>query len=90
LFYSLTSILSSRWYADTGVLSLAPLKRLAISTRVVPSEPRPQPLCAEPLLVHVEEGLAVAIVVEETGALPPPVTATTVEEGRTTVETTAP
>jgi hypothetical protein len=40
--------------------------------------------------VHVEEGLAVAIVVEETGTLPPPVTATTLEEGRTTVETIAP
>jgi hypothetical protein len=37
----LTLILSSRKHADTGVLSLAPLRRLALSTRVMPSEPRP-------------------------------------------------
>jgi hypothetical protein len=69
------------------VLSLAPLKRLALSAQVVPSEPRPQ---AEPLPVQVEEGLVVATVVEEPGAPPLPVTAAIVEEGRTVTETTAP
>jgi hypothetical protein len=86
----LTSILSSRRYANTGVLSLTPLKRLAQSARVIPSEPRPEPPCADPLPAQVEEGLAVATAVEELGAPPPPVTATTVEEGRMAVETAAP
>jgi hypothetical protein len=66
----LTSILSSRRYVDTGELSLAPLKRLAQSAWVVPSEPRPQPPCVEPLPAQVEEGLLVATVVEESGAPP--------------------
>jgi hypothetical protein len=83
LFCSLTSILSSRRYDDTGVLNLAPLKRLAQSVRVVPSEPRPQLPCAEPLPVQVEEWLAVATTVEESGAPPPPVTTSAIEEGRT-------
>jgi hypothetical protein len=48
---SLTLILSSRRHADIGVLSLAPLKLLALSARVMPSEPRPQPPCVESLLV---------------------------------------
>jgi hypothetical protein len=56
----------------------------------MPSEPCPQLLCAKPLLVEVEEGLAVATVVEELGAPPLPVIATAVEEGRTDAETTAP
>jgi hypothetical protein len=60
----LTLILSSLRYADIGVLSLTPLKRLALSAWVLPSEPRPQPLCTEPLSVQVEEGLAVATLVE--------------------------
>jgi hypothetical protein len=90
LFCSLTLILSSRRYADTGVLSLAPLKCLAQSARVVPSELRPQPPCAEPLPTQVEEGLAMATAVVESDAPPPPVTAAVVEEGRTTVETAAP
>jgi hypothetical protein len=90
----LTSIPSSRRYADTDMLSLAPLKRLAQSARVVPSEPRPQPACAELLPAQVEELLPMATAVEESGAPPPPVieveesgapplsaTATTVEEG---------
>jgi hypothetical protein len=72
------------------VFSLAPLKRLALSARVVPSEPRPQPPCTEPLPVQVEEGLAIAVVVEESGVPPPSVAAAAVEEGRTVTETTAP
>jgi hypothetical protein len=40
--------------------------------------------------VQVEEGLALATVVEESGAPPPPVTAAIVEEERTVTETTAP
>jgi hypothetical protein len=81
LFCSLTLILSSRRYADTGVLSLAPLKWLTQSALVVPSEPRLQPPGAEPLLVQVEEGLVMATAVEESGAPPPPAPAASVEEG---------
>jgi hypothetical protein len=72
--------LSSCRYADTGVLSLAPLKRLA----------HPQPSCAEPLPTQVEEGLVVASAVEESGVPPPPVTAAAVEEEQTAMETAAP
>jgi hypothetical protein len=72
------------------MLSLAPLKRLALSARVMPSEPRPQPPYAKPLPVQDEEGLAVDTAVEESGAPPPPVTAVVVKEGRTVTETTAP
>jgi hypothetical protein len=61
------------------MFSLAPLKRLALSARVVPSEPCPQPPCIEPLPVQVEKGLAVAVVVEESGAPPPSVAAAAVE-----------
>jgi hypothetical protein len=89
LFRLLNLFLSSRRYANTGVLSLAPLKRLAQSERVVPSEPRPQPLRAEPLQVQVEEGLVVASVLEELGVLPPPMITAVVEEGRMIVETAA-
>jgi hypothetical protein len=73
----------------TVVLSLGPLKRLALRARVVPSEPHPQPPYAEPLPVQVEEGLAVATVVES-ATLPPPATATVVEEERAVEETAAP
>jgi hypothetical protein len=56
----------------------------------MPSKPRPQPPYVESLLVHVEEGLAMATVVEESGAPPPLVAATVVEVGRTVTEMTAP
>jgi hypothetical protein len=72
------------------VLSLVPLKRLAQSARVVPSEPRPQPLCTELLPAQVEEGPTVDTAMEESGAPPQLVTAAAVEDGRTTVETVAP
>jgi hypothetical protein len=77
-------------YADTGVLSLAPLKHLALSARVVPCEPRLQPPCAEPLPEQAEEEPTVVTAVKEPSALPPPAAATTVEEGQTAVETAAP
>jgi hypothetical protein len=51
LFCLLILVLSSRRHADTSVPSLVPLKRLALSARVTPSEPLPQPPYAEPLLV---------------------------------------
>jgi hypothetical protein len=90
-FCSLILIPSSRRHADTSVLSLAPLKRLALSARVVPSEPHPQPPYGEPLSVQVEEGLIVATVVEESATPPSPVVAAaTVEEERTVMETTTP
>jgi hypothetical protein len=43
LFYLFTLLLSSRRYADTSVLSLAPLKRLAQSAQVVHAKPIPSP-----------------------------------------------
>jgi hypothetical protein len=76
-------------HADTGILSLAPLKHSALSARVVPFEPRPQPPYAEPLPVQVEEGLAAATAVEEPAAPPPP-DAAAVAEVRVVTETIAP
>jgi hypothetical protein len=66
-------------HADTSVLSFVPQKRLALSARVVPSGPRPQPPYAKPLPVQVEEGLAVSIVVVDSGLPPPPVAAAVAE-----------
>jgi hypothetical protein len=81
--------LSSCRYADTGVLSLAPLKLLVLSTRVVPSEPHSQTPHAEPLPPQAEEEPVVVVAVEEPSAPPPLVAVVVVEEGWTTVETTA-
>jgi hypothetical protein len=55
--------------ADTGVLSLAPLKRVALSAHATPSEPHSKPPYADPLLVQDKEGLVVAVEVEEIVAL---------------------
>jgi hypothetical protein len=52
----LSLLLSSYRYADTGMLSLVHLKRLAQSARVVPSEPRPQPPCSESLPRRLKRG----------------------------------
>jgi hypothetical protein len=71
------------------VLSLALLKRLALSAWVMTSEPRPQPPCAKPLPARAEEGPAIIATAKESSALPPPVAATVVEEGQPAVETTA-
>jgi hypothetical protein len=90
LFCLLALLLSSRRYADTSVLSLAPLKCLAQIARAVPSEPRPQPPCAEPLSGQAKERLAVATAMEESAVPPPLLTAAAVEEERTAMETTAP
>jgi hypothetical protein len=81
LLCSLTLLLSFRSYADTGVLSLAPLKCLALSARVVPSEPRSQPPRVGPLPAQAEEGPVVVAAVEEPSTPPPRVAAITVEEG---------
>jgi hypothetical protein len=56
----------------------------------MPSEPHPKPPYAEPLPVQVDEGLAVATAVEDSGAPPPSVTSAVVEEEQTVTETTAP
>jgi hypothetical protein len=80
---------SSHRHADTGVLSLTPLKRLALSTRVVPFEPCPQPPYVELLSVQVEGGLAMATVVEES-AVPPPAAAAVIKEEQTVRDTIAP
>jgi hypothetical protein len=83
-------VLFSGRHTDTGVLSLTPLKCLALSTGVVPSEPHPEPPYVEPLPVQVEEELAMATAVEELAASPPPVAAAVVEEERVVMEMTAP
>jgi hypothetical protein len=83
-------VLSYCRHADTNVLSLVSLKRLALSARVVPSEPRPQPSSAESLPVQVEEGLAVSVAVEESAAPSSPAAATVVGEERVVTEMTAP
>jgi hypothetical protein len=64
-------LLSSRRYADTSVLSLVPLKHLALNAREVPSEPCSQPPRAEPLPTQAEDGPAMVAAVEEPSALPP-------------------
>jgi hypothetical protein len=56
----------------------------------MPFEACPQPPRAELLLVWVEEGLAMATVVDESGTPSSPVTTAAVEEERTVAETAAP
>jgi hypothetical protein len=73
----------------SSILSLAPVKRLALSARVVPFEPRPQPQYTKPLPVQVEEGLVVAVTVEESAA-PFPSAATVVGVERVVTTMTAP
>jgi hypothetical protein len=63
---------------------------LALSARVVPSKPHPQPPYADPLPVQVDEGLAVATVVEESVTPPPPMATAIIVDERTVTETTAP
>lgn len=77
-------------HADTDVLSLAPLKRLALSVRVMPSETQTQPPCTVPLPMLVGEGLVVAITVEESVVLLPPAAAALMGEEQTTLVTAAP
>jgi hypothetical protein len=72
------------------VLSLAPLKRLALSARVVTSEPHPEPPSTESLPAWVEEEPTVVAVVEESSAPPLPIPATAVEERQMVAETVAP
>jgi hypothetical protein len=73
------------------VLSLAPLKCLALNARVVSSEPHPQPLSTEPSPSRAEEEEpAVVAAAEESIAPPPPVPAVAVEEGQTAAEAAAP
>jgi hypothetical protein len=62
------------------VLSLVPLKRLALSARMVSSEPRPQALSTEPAAPRAEEEPAAVAALEESSAPPPPVPAIAVEE----------
>jgi hypothetical protein len=79
----------SRRHADTGVLNLAPLKRLALSARVVTFELRPQPLSAELLPARAEEELAVVAVAEASSTPPPLVPAIAIEEGQMGAEAVA-
>jgi hypothetical protein len=72
------------------VLSLAPLKHLALSARVVTSEPQPQPPSIEPLSARFDEEPAVVAAAEASGAPPPPIPSATVEEGQMVARATAP
>jgi hypothetical protein len=76
--------------ADTDVLSLVHLKRVALSAHETPSEPHSQPPYAELLLVQVEEGLVMAIEVEEIAAPLPPVAAAVTGEERSVSEMSTP
>jgi hypothetical protein len=71
------------------VLSLGPLKRQALSTRVVSSEPRPQPPSIEPVALRSEEEPTVVIETRAPIVPPPPVPTATVEEGEAATEVTA-
>jgi hypothetical protein len=72
------------------VLSLAPLKRLALSARVVPSEPRAQPPSVESLPARAEEEPTVVAAAEASSAPPPPVLVAAAEVEQTTAGATAP
>jgi hypothetical protein len=67
---------------------LGPLKRLALSARVVSSEPHPQPLSAKSALPRAEEEPSVITETRAPIAPPPPVPSTTVEEGEAATEAT--
>jgi hypothetical protein len=60
----------SRRHADTGVLSLAPLKHLALSAQVISSELHPQPPSTEPAPPQAEE-VPVAAAAAEASIVPP-------------------
>jgi hypothetical protein len=70
------------------VLSLGPLKRLALSTQVVSFEPRPQPPSAESAPPRAEEEPSVVAETRAPIVPPPPVPATAVEEGEAATEAT--
>jgi hypothetical protein len=63
------------------VLSLAPLKHLVLSARVVPSKPHPQPPSTEPAPPPSEEVPVAATATEASIAPPLPFPAAAVEEG---------
>jgi hypothetical protein len=73
-----------------GVLSLAPLKRLALSAWVVSSETRPQPPSVESLQAWAEEEPVVVAAMGASGAPLPSVPSTAVEEGQMAAGATAP
>jgi hypothetical protein len=75
--------------ADTGVLSLAPLKRLALNAQVISSEPHPQPPSTKPAAPQAEEVLVSAAAAEASITPPPPVPAAAFEEGEATTRVSA-
>jgi hypothetical protein len=87
-FQPLSCLLCS--HADTGVLSLAPLKRVVLSVHGAPSEPRSLTTFVEPLAVQGHEGLVVATEVAGSSVPPPPVAAADTGEERVVTETAAP
>jgi hypothetical protein len=72
------------------VLSLAPLKRLALSVQVVSSEPHPQPPSTEPAPPRAEDEPTAVAAAEESCAPPPPVPVVIVEEEQTGTGVSAP
>jgi hypothetical protein len=72
------------------VLSLVPLKRLALSAQVVTSESRPQPHSVEPLSARAEEESAGVAAAKASGAPSPPAPSATAEEGQTVAGAIAP
>jgi hypothetical protein len=68
---------------------MAPLKRLTLSTWVIPSKPHPQPPSIELVPPQAEEVLVAAAAADASIAPPPPVPVAAVEEGEKATEAPA-
>jgi hypothetical protein len=73
-------------YVDIGMLSVTPLKRVALSLHGLPSKPHSQPPHAELLDEQAQGGLVVATEVVGSVGLPPPSAANNSGKERTVVE----
>jgi hypothetical protein len=71
------------------VLSLGPLKRLALRAQVISAKPQPQPLSTRPVLLQIEEAPSVVAETRLPTTPPPPAPAAAVEEGEAATEATA-
>jgi hypothetical protein len=70
------------------MLSLGPLKRLALSAQVISPEPQAQPLSTMPVQPHAEEEPSVVAETRVPTMPPPPAPATSVEECEVVTEAT--
>jgi hypothetical protein len=77
-----------RSHADTGVLRLGPLKRLALRAQIISPEPQPQPPSTRLVPSQAEEASSVVAETRAPTTPPPPAPATAVEEGEAATEAT--